>query len=451
LGWDISFLSKKLGREHKIKSMPNYSTAGSYCFLSQCIQFESLESKHLMDYIHLDFDSVDGYEAAKKVAPLLNHEVKHWYDAHSTLWGMKLLTEIYSCRNDLAVAEKSGIGTPLDHFNKQMNLRDSIEFIKYPDYYTTRTPKANTSRPWSYQHSCGILFTKHGKPSDRHIFFTRFENKDGHLIARVPFSLCALLEASAVSQELNSKVILINQIENPASRKIETQKLFDNTFKELYDENLVEYSVVAHKVANAFSLVDAIESYNISSVLIRFLFNLPHEIIDKIVPEKLLMEMFSCFFEPYKSAIKYKDLGSLFSLLIDALYSQYQSKGVAVNINNVEKLTSEMFSSLLDLNVEDIYASSRKEISALIQLKSFGDYSDYIANTLNLGMKLHEELGLFGGFYINLDTAFLPDFILGDGIFVSKIDTKQDDFENRYFDLNGYYGHLRNFANACIV
>lgn len=447
----MSYLSKKLGKEHKIKSMPNYSTAGSYCFLSQCIQFESLELKHLLDSIHIDFDSLDGYMAVKKVAPLLNHEVKHWYDAHSTLWGMKLLTEIYSCLNDLVVAEKSGIGTPLDNFNKQMNLRDSIEFIKYPDYYTTRNSKSNTNRPWSYQQSCGILFTKHGKPSDRHIFFTRFENKDGDLIARVPFSLCALLEASAVSQELNSKVILVNQIKNPAIRKIEAQELFDNIRKELYDENLVEYSVVAHKVANAFSLEDVFEAYNISSLLIRFLFNLPHEIIEKIIPEKLLSKKFSNFFEPYKSAVKYKDLGSLFSLLIDALYSQYQSKGIAVNINNVEKLTLEMFSISLGLGFEEIDAASQKEFSDLIQLESFGNYSEYIEKTLDLGMKLHEELGLFGDIYINLDTAFLPDFILGDGIFVSKVDTKQDDFENRYFELNRYYDYLRNFANACIV
>lgn len=451
MGWNISYLSKKLGEEHKIKSMPNYSTAGSYCFISQCIQFDSLEIKNLMDTINLNFDSDDGYEAVKKVAPLLNHEVKHWYDAHSTLWGMKLLTEIYSCRNDLSMAEKSGIGTPLEHFDKQMNLRDSVEFIKYPEYYTTRTPKSNTNRPWSYQYSCGILFTKHGMPSDRHIFFTRFENKDAQLIARVPFSLCALLEASAVSQELNSRVLLISQIKDPGIQRIEKQMLSDSTFNELYDENLVEYSVVAHKVANAFSLVDAIESYNISSVLTRFLFNLPDEIIDKIYPEKLLGEVFSCFIEPYKSAVKYRDLGSLFSLLIDALYSQYQTKGVAVNFNNVEKLTSEMFSSLLDLNVNDIHAISRKEMSSLIKQKSFGDYSSYIENTLTLGMKLNEDLGLFGGVYINLDTSFMPDFILGDGVFVSKSDTKEEDFESRYFDLHGYYTYLKNFATACIV
>ncbi|EKO3967580.1 hypothetical protein EI372_23290, partial [Vibrio fluvialis] len=122
-----------------------------------------------------------------KFGPLLNHEVKHWYDAHSTLWGLRFLSEIYYCRNELYEAELRGISIELPHFYRQLSLFDRVQYIKFPQYYSTTNPKANKSSPWKYEFSAGMIFSKYGKPTDRNLFFTRFTNKEGELIARVPF------------------------------------------------------------------------------------------------------------------------------------------------------------------------------------------------------------------------------------------------------------------------
>jgi hypothetical protein len=431
--------------------MPNYSTAGSYCFLSQCIQLDSLELDDIKRTVDFALDSDREFEAAYKVAPLMNHEAKHWYDAHSTLWGMSLIEDIYSCRNDLQVAISSGISTKLDHFDRQRRLIDTIDFIKYPEFYTERNSKANTVKPWAYHYTCGQVFTKHGIPSDRHIFFTRFVNANGELIARAPFSLCAMLEASAVSQELTTKVLAIQAIDEPIEREMQKRKFEEGTVRELYDENLIEYSVVAHKVANAFSIVDVIEAYRIASQLCRVILNLPDVVIDRFRPDSILSTKYGPFVEPYISALKYRDWGGIFSLFVDALDSLYQQEGVNVTALNIEELTSNMLFEASGYKAEQIFQLSCDQVSRLGERSEFGDYAEYVKSTLELGAKLHKKFGLFGPSYINLDQELIPDHILGDGVFVSLRGAAQEEFENRYFDLSDYYRYLKNFSKACIV
>lgn len=447
----MNSLERKTGKSRSIHTLPNYSPAGSYCFFSQCIFINSLEKSDLPNAINFELDVDKNHESFLKFAPLLNHEVKHWYDAHSTLWGLKLLRNIYSCRSDLFEAEKSGIGTQLPHFYKQMELRDSIEYIKFPEYYTTRYSTANTVRPWKYDYSAGTLFSKHGKQTDRPIFFTRFKNYKGDLIARVPFSLCALLEASAVAQELNTKVRIISSISDLVSKKVATNKLFDDSMSELYDENLVEYSVVAHKVANTFKIEDAIEAYNIAARTTRLILNLPNNVIDLFDPEKLLSKNLLLFFDSYRCAVKYRDRGSLFSLLIDSLYCKYQSTGIQVGNENLDELLEDLFLCHVGLRLKDVFSKSVDEVEKICSPVDFTLEKNHIDAYLDLGKNLHTKFGLIGNHFINLNNELIPEFILGDNTFFSQEGGSLEAFEKRYYELTGYYEHLKSFSKACIV
>lgn len=444
-------LERKLGRTRTIASLPNYTTAGSYCFFSQCVFLNSLTAKDLPNATQLKLEEVDDYVQLLKFIPLLHHEAKHWFDAHSTLWGLKLIHQIYSGRSDLYEAEKRGISTPLNHFDKQMKLRDAIEFIKYPSYYQTQNPKANTSSPWQYKFSFGLLFSKFGIPSERPIFFTRFLNVENDLIARVPFSLCAMLEASAVAQELNSKVVIINSIKNPVSKALESKKLSENSFKELYDENLVEYSVVAHKVANAFSIVDPIEAYNLSAKLARFILNLPQEFLLRLEPEKLLSKQFSAFFEAYSNAVKYQDHGALFPFFVDVLFSNFQLKGIGVRAENLDSLLNELCSKNIGLTINEINDLTIKELAEICKPVEFELESDYVDLTLSQGLDLYKSLGLIGNSFIDIAGTKVPDFVLGDNTYFSSSGTSMEEFEERYFSMTSYYEKLQEFAKACIV
>lgn len=447
----MSPLERKIGKSKTIHSLPNYSAAGSYCFFSQCIELNNVDMRDLVAASDLSKSVDENYEALLKFYPLLNHEVKHWYDAHSTLWGLKLLRNIYSCRNDLIEAEQAGIGALLPHFYKQVELRDSIEYIKFPEYYLTRRPKANTIQPWRYDYSAGIMFSKYGKPTDRNIFFTRFENAKGELISRVPFSLCALLEASAVTQEINSKARIISTLEDPVTLRIESDKLLKNTLNELYDENLVEYSVVVHKIANSFKIKDAIEAYNIAARITRLILNLTDDVVGLLDPASLLSEKFSVFFSHYKSAVKYHDHGAIFSLIVDSLFCKFQSQGVQVRNDNLEEILEEFFLNNVGLSLLDIFSKSKDAVSQVCLPVDFILEKEHIDKYLALGKSLHNKFGLIGDHFINLDEERIPDFVLGDCTFFSQQGGDQESFERRYFELTGYYDYLSNFAKACIV
>lgn len=447
----MSYLERKTGRISNIASLPNYTSAGSYCFFSQCIQLNTLELPDLLAFATTDKSIDENYEAILKFGPLLNHEVKHWYDAHSTLWGLKLLRDIYCGRNDLYEAEKNGIGTELPHFHRQLDLYDRIQYIKYPEYYLTTNSKANTAKPWKYDYSAGIMFSKYGKPTDRNLFFTRFSNSKGELIARVPFSLCSLLESSAVAQELNTKVRVISMIKDPVSHKIESDKLLKDTINELYNENLVEYSVVAHKISNTFKISDAIEAYNIAAKLTRLILNLPDEVIKSFNPESMLLPYFKVFFTPYKNALEHIDYGATFSLLVDSLFSEYQSKGIQVNSKNLEPQLDEIFKKHIGLSLLEVFEKSKQEVAEVCSSVSFELNEEHINSSLSFGKNLHSRFGLIGHHFINLDDELIPEFVLGDGEFVSQQGGSQENFEERYFQLTGYFDYLSGFAKACIV
>lgn len=97
-------LERKDVRSRTISSLPNYTTAGSYCFFSQCVFLDSLSAKDLQNVMQFNFGDVDDHAQILKFAPLLQHEAKHWIDAHSTLWGLKLIHQIYSTWNELIKA-----------------------------------------------------------------------------------------------------------------------------------------------------------------------------------------------------------------------------------------------------------------------------------------------------------------------------------------------------------
>lgn len=447
----MSYLKRKTGRDIQINSLPNYTAAGSYCFFSQCIELNDLEEKDLLAFADVSKSIDENHQAILKFAPLLNHEVKHWYDAHSTLWGLRFLRDIYHCRNDLHEAEQSGISTELSHFNRQLDLFDRVQYIKFPQYYSTTYPKANKSAPWKYDYSTGIMFSKYGKPTDRNLFFTRFSNEKGELIARVPFSLCSLLESSAVAQELNVKIRVIGMIEDPVTRKIESEKLLQDTMTELYNENLVEYSVVAHKISNSFTISDAVESYNIAAKLTRLILNLPDDIIMSLKPKEMLHPSFKHFIVPYENALKYVDHGAIFSLLVDSLYSEHQVKGLQVTSDNLEHLLADIFKKHLNLTLLEVFERSKDEVNKICSPVSFDLEREHINSLFESGIKLHNDFGLIGSHFININDNLTPDFVLGDGYFVSPKGESQENFEKRYFELTGYFDYLSNFSKACIV
>ncbi len=67
----MSYLERKTGRSSKIKSLPNYTTAGSYCFFSQCIELNNLELPDFLSFLDQSKSIDENYQAILKFGPLL--------------------------------------------------------------------------------------------------------------------------------------------------------------------------------------------------------------------------------------------------------------------------------------------------------------------------------------------------------------------------------------------
>ncbi|MEK8021246.1 MAG: hypothetical protein VSS75_030605 [Candidatus Parabeggiatoa sp.] len=202
------FLKK---RRNKIYThFSDISTTGSYDYLSQVIQLNSIEKDHIDELIKRsnDFD-INHYNIAKKIFPLLAHEQAHWIDNTSTLWGFEFLEKVY---DTLSISASDQV----NEFHKKKSLYDEIQCIRYPKYYST-TGNSTGDRPWKYQYSVGKLFDRSGRLSEYPIFFTRFNDVYDQLISREPFALCALLESSATHQELLTEISLMQMLNNNES------------------------------------------------------------------------------------------------------------------------------------------------------------------------------------------------------------------------------------------
>ena len=117
----------------------------------------------------------------------------------------------------------------------------------------------------------------------------------------------------------------------------------------------------------------------------------------------------------------------------------------------LEQLLDETFIKHLNLTLLEVFDRSKEEVKKICSPVGFDLNKEHIDSLFETGIKLHDDFGLIGSHFINLDENLVPDFVLGDGNFVSQQGESQENFENRYFQLTGYFDFLSNFSKACIV
>lgn len=298
---------------------------GSFDFFTTIVSLESLTSGDLSAQVvasMLKSNSRPGkltdeqYKSISKVFPLVFHEYAHFFDATSTLWGIKHLNLMNSayCSDDRRQGDER-------RFFRAKEFLDHVRTIHLPEYYSVVTT-ASAVRPWRADTSIGQLFNSTGHLSGRRVLFQRFHNAVGNLLARSPISSLSLLECSAMAQQILLQADLVDRLDSDFGI-VERRDFATRTLDYLYNKDLTEYSVCVHLVANKLRCRDGVASFAASALIVRIVLNLPAAIFEKLCEAADLMDRIGLpkdaghaeFEEALRDGLKHLDLGTMFYLL----------------------------------------------------------------------------------------------------------------------------------------
>ncbi|MEJ1406726.1 MAG: hypothetical protein RPU62_07035 [Candidatus Sedimenticola sp. (ex Thyasira tokunagai)] len=420
--------------------------AGSYDYFSQVLILSSLEHEdiEMMRKENEAMTSLEKYAAYRKVFPLLAHEQAHWVDHTSTLWGIELLEKSFEA---LAISVNSQSTPGMEsELHKQISFYNEILKVKYPSYYSTANINVDGSRPWKYGYSLGKLFDVKGGVSDNPIIFTRFENNEGNLISREPFSLCSLLEVSAVWQEMHVEIGLLESVLTEDEKIIEALQLKNRFLSLLYDPTLTEYSVAAHKLSNSLNCIDAIQTFRMSAYLARFCLNAVEDVFDLTIPSEINGGEHP-FNEGLSLLLNRHDRAALYYILCDLL----------ANINETVDVTAENIPDILHkyyedrgLNYDDIVSKAEGRIKDVCTRVACAYQDEYSTNLLMSGLNRFNRLSKLGCGVYPFEELRAPGAVLGDDYYFSPYDVRDDAVQDRWLNGAQFFEHLHEFSGACI-
>lgn len=246
-------------------------------------------------------------ESTRKIFSVGTHELTHWLDHVSTLWGQHSLADIY---NAFAAVERNDPQS----FWRIIEFESNRRRDHLADYYTVVEDGANqlaANRPWKAMPTCGMEFGSDGRlRKERPIVFYRLSTRSERPLCRVPLTVASLLEANATWTELVTYSEL-SVSSDQVMMQIDARIFGDQFMSRVYNPSLGLYSVTAHLTANVINITEVVTSYRVASIFSNICLNLPSSLFDELhIPESL---------KPWKEAIphliKLRDRGFAFYLL----------------------------------------------------------------------------------------------------------------------------------------
>jgi hypothetical protein len=241
--------------------------AGQYDPLSQAVTVLTADSEALERWVA----SPNFYYAASEYLITGVHELTHWLDHTSTLWGQSLLVAIH---NGWTVWH----GQREEEFWRIVALHREIARGARSQYYSvTDQPDAEngSAGTWRYEVTSGLEFGPDGRLNpDRPIVFASFVDASGARVGRVPLTVMALLEANAMWAEHVARSQIIASLRNE-SRVVEEPIERSKVLKALYSPRLLLYSAATHLVGIAQQTSSASVAMQLASALALVALNLP--------------------------------------------------------------------------------------------------------------------------------------------------------------------------------
>lgn len=422
---------------------PNTKVAAYY---DQSHQLICLNSYNFIDFKDENFKGIDKKSVDK--LSLFEHELTHWIDHYSTLWGQQNIVLLFNALNSRANQD-------INEFWRIKLLDNSFRKDTFFDYFTEKHNhiQGNDLNRWKYQITSGIRFSADGKPEyQKPILFVRFNSIDDAPIVRVPVSVASILETNAIKSEYFVKFLAIKQDDDIVNKKVSERILKEELMHLLYNPDLTLYSVIAHLTANLNNQQDIIETLDITSQIGTLVLNIPDELIRNIRIPKIEDKLWE---ERYNSFIVEKDKGALFYFLLKNLI---ENSGQ----NNFSKEAILLASNLP--NEIELSKSIIKEMENNINELIEGPFKSMAEKAIKSGIEMFKRRGIFGDGkelrdYI-VDNKILPTILFGDtilkldGLDISDILKKLNREEEitineKYFIIDYYKDKFDEFLEVC--
>ncbi len=437
-------LDKLKKKYSSYKRLLEADTLGSFDFFTCIVCLDSVESSGFEAFKKALTSK--NYPILSKILPLVIHEFTHFIDSTSTVWGMnhlKKMNEAY-CSNDIKGGTES-------EFYKAKYFLDHARSLRLPKYYTVIDSNKKSTRPWKYRITIGKHFGLDGKLSDNPILFSHFLNLNGEMLVRSPVSTVSILEASAMSNEIVMRKALINELDE-SERVVENNMYQQEVFKYIYDQNITEYSVCVHIVANHLLCQNIFDAFQICSIITRLVLNFPRSLLDTVLEvnicNALKIPEDKEFESIMKNGIKNHNLGILFYLICKALpkdTAESQAKmvaGIGIALSKIG-LSLDLINKESTKEIEVIAGELNKSKLKAIQILSKSGVDNFTKIPLT-------------SMYLNPSELSLPSVYLGDGKKVSipmneNSLFKTVDIEEIFNELYEGQEWVERFSEACTV
>lgn len=432
--------------EFKNELFPNTETIAYYDSFGQYINLSKYDERDSLEKLKNEIK--DDYSV--ELVCTLNHELQHWLDHVSTIWGLDSLINIYNALNCKLINNEK-------NFWRINSLMKEYKRSSFSEYYhvTFNRPKFKSlADRWRWEISIGFKFNSEGYiDEDKPILFIRFNDKTNKPVSRTPISIHSFLETNAMFNELQIKAGYIeSKKDDIVEYKLQENKFLARNLSWLYNPDLTVYSVVSHAVSNILGISDIAETMRIASILSTFILNIPNDYYKKVPVNK----HFDYFGERCSALVSQTDKGFIF---LNLLYN-YRDKYLETKEFNPEHL----------LECSKLPAIEQVEKTVLSNAKSLekqiidGPFREKISELLQKGIILLEKRGVFNQNKIDMTylvtNNFFPQIIWGDSYYdldtldektiMYKIHNQQAlDFWEWYKFEEHMFTQFNIFSNIC--
>jgi hypothetical protein len=447
------------------RGFPNTSVAGHYEFLSQTVCANSLEIRHILDLINNPAD----IQIKRKVFSIFIHEITHWLDHTSTLWGQNFLIDIFNAFN---AKENEDI----EELWRIQKLFSDLSRINFADYYTVNGSAATkpwNKQPWQYESGSGLQFGSDGRIRENYPFlYIKVFTNEGEFVKRVPLSIVSLLETNAVAAEFKLETALLSVL-SQEELIIESRLIEKQSIEKLYIPELTVYSVAAHCLANLTGITDAMEAYFLASALSTLCLNLPSQVFHLL---KIPADVQELLGNRAKHMVSLPDRGFAFYLLamhgskdnpsdiLGWLESAVYSAGLPP-LKEIEKLVVQEMDELHKRIIRDPLMEKLIESGLTREAMEENYISQYttLKKLLSISKENFQKRGIYGDHELCLKSLVtkddnclkLPPILLGDDEIVQlgneAIEQHYQGLEEWIEYVWGIEDKLREFNKACFV
>ena len=262
------------------------------------------------------------------------HEMQHYYDQVSTLWGASNLYKLYQAYDAVIKYDES-------EFYKFREYELNFKRDYFLDYYTETYAniRGDFHDKWGFDITSGVRFSYDGRINeDLPILFVVFSSSKKEKISRVPLSVVSLLETTATYAEFSFLMSEVTKLNSPF--KENQIKEISNKFESiLYNPELTLYSVAVHIVSVNLQISNPIVGYKFSSLFAKIALNIPSVLFQKVKIHSEF-DISKVWSHRAKKMIENQERGFIFYLLVKNYVEEFGVNTTDLTVENILKASN---------------------------------------------------------------------------------------------------------------